>query len=190
MAPGGLPKVQAKGAEVKATLLFCDEAGSSLKDGVGMTWAPVGQTPVLKLSSSWNKLSLIGGITPAGELFEDRLEGSVKARDVVAFLRKVLSQVQGPVIAILDNARIHKAHVVKDLLASEPRLSLEHTPPYAPECNPIEWLWSWGKRTEITNLCPKSLGELHRGWDRVFTHLRHNKALIQSFFKASALRQC
>jgi transposase len=42
------------------------------------------------------------------------------------------------VIVVLDNTRIHHSKLVKDFLALEPQLEVVHSPPYAPEANPVE----------------------------------------------------
>jgi transposase len=33
-------------------------------------------------------------------------------------------------------------------------------PPYAPDLNPVEYLWAWLKRHALTNYCPDNLSEL------------------------------
>ncbi|WP_353960403.1 transposase [Halomonas maura] len=50
---------------------------------------------------------------------------------------------------IWDNATVHRCREVRDLLSQpevQDRLRLEPLPPYAPEANPAEALWSWMKR--------------------------------------------
>ncbi len=45
-------------------------------------------------------------------------------------------------LLIMDNAGFHKTQCVKKLLSEyAPRISVEHTPPYSPELNPIETCW-------------------------------------------------
>jgi transposase len=34
-------------------------------------------------------------------------------------------------------------------------------PPYAPDPNPVEYLWAWLKRHALANYCPNDLSELH-----------------------------
>jgi transposase len=33
-------------------------------------------------------------------------------------------------------------------------------PPYAPDLNPVEYLWAWLKRHAMANYCPDNLSEL------------------------------
>ena len=32
---------------------------------------------------------------------------------------------------------------------------MEYLPPYAPELNPVEYIWSYWKQHELPNVCPK-----------------------------------
>jgi transposase len=40
---------------------------------------------------------------------------------------------------------------------------IETLPAYAPELNPVEYLWAWLKRHALANFCPETLDELHCG---------------------------
>ncbi len=51
------------------TLVFVDEAGFYLLPMAVQTYAPRGQTPVLRVPLTHDHLSAIGGITPKGRLF-------------------------------------------------------------------------------------------------------------------------
>ena len=63
------------------------------------------------------------------------------AVDVANFLRMLLRHLRGPVILLWDGAPIHKGKVFLKLQRKFPRLHLERFPAYAPELNPVEWIW-------------------------------------------------
>ena len=77
------------------------------------TYAPVGQTPVLRVRLTRDHLSAIGGITPEGRLFMQMQERAYCAEDVVAFLRLLLRKIPGKLLVIWDGASIHRAKVRK-----------------------------------------------------------------------------
>jgi len=53
-----------KAKRLKATLVFLDESGFSLKPNVVSTWSPRGQTPVIRdCQRSWTKLNQISALT-------------------------------------------------------------------------------------------------------------------------------
>lgn len=47
----------------------------------------------------------------------------------------------------MDGASWHQEYLDK----SFSNLSIIHTPPYSPELNPIEQVWSWMRQNKITN---------------------------------------
>jgi transposase len=66
-------------------------------------------------------------------------------------------------------------------------------PPYAPDLNPVEYLWAWLKRHALANYCPNDLGELQStarkklksAQKRAFHHRRlldAGYALVMSLF--------
>ena len=156
---------------------------------LGTTWAPVGQTPSVSLPTArWDRVSVIGGVTRDGRVLSNTVEGSVNGAGVVAFLKYVLSSVVGKVIVVLDNARIHRSKLVKDFVVGQDRLEVVHTPPYAPETNPVEWLWAWVKRTELAGLCARSVSDLKGAWRRGLVRARSRAGLVAGFFAGSALK--
>ena len=154
---------------------------------VGTTWSAIGETPVLESVTSWDKLSIIAGITKDGRVLQNTYQGAVNSLGVIAFLKHLLAHVAGEIIVILDGASIHKAKVVQAFVMGEGRLEVEYLPGYAPECNPIESLWAWAKSGVLSNFCPRSLVELRRAWQAVFGRVRARPELVGSFFRASAI---
>ncbi|PYE54092.1 putative transposase [Deinococcus yavapaiensis KR-236] len=149
-----------KKVEAGTTVVFLDESGFSLKTTVTRTWAVRGQTPLIRSRANWDKLSTIEAITTTGQFLQHTVKGAIKAAKVIAFLRHLLSHVEGNVVIVLDNAGIHKAKGVKDFVAEHARLSLVFMPPYAPELNPIERVWAYVKKHVLGNFCPRNMGEL------------------------------
>ena len=60
---------QKKAVAEGRTLVFVDQSGFYLMAGKGRTYAPVGQTPVIRAPLSRDHLSAMGGITPEGKLY-------------------------------------------------------------------------------------------------------------------------
>ena len=89
---------------------------------------------------------------------------------------------------MFDNARIHKSKLVTRFVESQARLEVVHTPPYPPECNPLEWLWSWVRRTELIGFPARSVADLRSAWKRGLARVRSRVGLVQSFFVGSALK--
>ena len=77
-----------KAIEEQRILVFADQSGFYLLPLVLGTYAPVGQTPVIKEYPGHDHLSAMSGITPEGKLYMTVQERSYKGPDMVKFLRR------------------------------------------------------------------------------------------------------
>lgn len=148
------------------------------------TYAPRGQTPVLRVKLTRDHLSSIGGITPKGRLFLQMQERAYNAEDIVQFLRLLLRKISGKLLIIWDGSPIHRAEVVKQFLSSPmgKRVHLERLPGYAPEINPQEQVWNLLTRRELKNLCCRDLAHLGQEVIRAKERLRHRHEILQRCF--------
>jgi transposase len=169
------------------TIVFVDEAGFYPLPFVARTYAPCGQTPVLRAPLTHDHLSVISGITADGRLFTHIQDDSFRGPAIVAFLGQLLRQVRGKLLVIWDGAPIHRGQVVKEYLAggATARLHLERLPGYAPELNPDEGTWNQLKRVELKNRCCQTVAELWRELRLAIRRLRRRPQLITACF-----RQC
>lgn len=151
------------------------------------TWAPRGETPVLRVPLTRDHLSSISGITLDGRLFLQVRPCSYDSAAVVGFLRVLLRKVSGKLVVIWDGSPIHRGLPIKDFLkrGAAKRLQLYQLPGYAPDLNPDEGIWNYLKRVELGNVCCYDLDQLQRELIRARERLRHKKELIQS-----CSRQC
>lgn len=138
-----------KGASENAHVVLIDETGVQLAPLRRRTWATRGCRPLLRqFAGTRQKLSAIAALTISPKThrrnlyFQTLLDGSYNSARVAAFLRELLKQLPGRIIVVWDNGRMHKGFAIRQLLKRHPRLTLEWLPPYAPELNPVEQLWS------------------------------------------------
>lgn len=154
-----------KNAEDLGThLVFIDESGFSLIPPVCKTWAPKGQTPILTHWYRHERVSVIAGLSVSPKrlrcgLYFDFSTGNINGEAAVDFLRHLLDHLRGHVVVLWDNVAFHRARPVKDLLRTTTRLRLEAFPPYAPEPNPVEHVWSVVK-SDLANGRPDDLRDL------------------------------
>jgi hypothetical protein len=144
-----------KAAEEKRTIVWSDQSGFYLLPMAVRTYAPRGQTPVLRVKLTRDHLSAMSAITPDGRLFMQMQDHAYRAEDVVRFLQLLLRQIKGKLLVIWDGAPIHRGKVIKAFLArgAAKGLHLEQLPSYAPELNPDEGIWNYLKRVELKNVC-------------------------------------
>ena len=154
------------------------------------TWAPIGQTPVLEFNFSWKKLSVIAGLTTRSFCF--RLHGgAIRTAQVLAFLRQLQRFIPGKLLIIWDRAQIHRSKRVRRYVdARQERLTVAYLPAYAPELNPVEYLWGYWKEHELANFCPKDIWQLGHFASQALKRIRRRSKrteLIAAFWKQAEL---
>lgn len=169
-----------KAIEEERTIVFVDESAFYLLPMAVRTYAPMGQTPVLRVKLTRDHLSAMGGLTLDGRLFMHIQDQSYKGPDVVRFLQGLLRKIPGNLLIIWDGASIHRSRVVKQFLTQggAKRIHLECLPGYAPELNPQEGVWNLLKRRELKNLCAHDFGQLATELVRAKERLRHRKTVL------------
>ena len=148
------------------------------------TYAPVGQTPVLRVPLTRDHISAIGALTPGGRLFMQTQDHSYKGEDVVYFLKQLLRQIPGNLLIIWDGSAIHHCQAIKDFLAAgaAARIHLERLPAYAPQFNPQEGVWNLLKRVELKNLCCLSVQQVQQELLHAKERLRHRTSTLSQCF--------
>jgi transposase len=171
------------------TILFIDESGFYPLPSVVRTYAPVGQTPILREWYTRDHLSAISAISPEGKLYFHAQDHAMNSADVVAFLEHLLREVPGRLLIIWDGAPIHRSRVIKAFLAAgaAPRLHVERLPAYAPELNPGEGLWQQLKGVELRNVCCFDIPHLCHELRDAVKRVRRRPRLIHSFFQGAKL---
>ena len=104
---------------------------------------------------------------------------------MIEFLKHLLRYIQGDILLIWDRLPAHKSKLTHQFIRDQKgRLEVEYLPPYAPELNPDELVWSHMKRTGVAR-APLRKGETLQ--DRIAAQLAAIKRLprlVRSFFQA------
>lgn len=136
------PAIQALAKRVEATIYFSDESGMRSDYHTGTTWAPCGETPVVRATGRRFSLNMISAISPRGQVRFMTHTGTCTAAIFRDFLKRLLTSSGTPVFLIVDGHAIHKTKLVRDFVTTqEGRLRLFHLPPYAPKLNLDELVW-------------------------------------------------
>ena len=141
-------------------IVFVDESGLSERPTRVRTWSPRGQTPVVQFHFNWKQLSLIAGLSFRQCMFRMH-EGTIRSAQIVEFLKALHRHLKRRLLIIWDGLRAHRSRLVREHIdATQGAVELAFLPAYAPELNPVEYLWAWLKRHALANFCPNGLTEL------------------------------
>lgn len=160
---------------------------------VRRTWAPRGQTPILRqVTRSFKKVSAIAAVTVAPRRQRVGLYFSLHTRNfnahrIIAFLRSLRRQLQRQIIVVWDRLTAHRGRLVQRFLARCNQVQVEFLPPYAPELNPTELLWSHLKMNPLANYAPTDVLQLRGVARRHLCRARKRYGLIRSFLYGTPL---
>jgi transposase len=164
-------------------MVFVDESGFSLVPGLVRTYAPCGQTPILRPVDTRDQLSVMGGITLDGRLSTLVHDEARDSRDSVVFLRHLLPHVSATLLVIWDGSPMHQG-AVRTFLAEGGAQSIhvEQLPPYAPALTPGEGVWHHWKNVEMRKRCCLNLVHLRSELDLAIKRWRHKPHLLTACF--------
>lgn len=161
---------------------------------VRRTWAPRGQTPILyQRTRAHDKVSVIGALTLSprsrrvGLYFTLLPDQNATARHFRRFLAGLRRHLRRPLVVVWDRLAAHRAREVRDALERSGRVHLVFLPPYAPELNPVEMLWSYLKTNPLANHPATDAHRLAVRARRHFQEIRRRPSLLRSFLRATPL---
>jgi transposase len=177
-----MASAQKGAAKERRRIVFVDETGCYLLPSVVRTYAPRGQTPVLREQATRDHLSAISGVTPEGHLFVQAQDHAFSGAEAAAFLRHLTRHLSTRLLVIWDGNPIHRSKEVQAFLASEAGkdVHLERLPGYAPDLNPDEGVWQLLKGVELKNVTCLHLGHLFHEFWKAVKRLRQKPWLLRA----------
>jgi transposase len=176
------PAIKKRAAKEKGVIYFGDETGMRSDHQAGKSYAPKGQTPVIKTTGQRFSLNMISAISNKGHLqfmIIERFNSDV----FIDFLKRMIKYSREKVFFITDG---HPAHKTKKLNAwlkeNEERIEVFFIPPYSPELNAQEYL-NQDVKTNITGKKrPVNKAAMHANVEEFMTGRKKNKKQVQKYF--------
>ena len=184
------PAIRARAKREGGMVLWLDEMGIRSDAAAGRSWAPVGQTPVIKRTGKRFRVNMISAVSNAGMLRFRLFVGSFNGPVFIDFLRRLLRDCgERKVHLIVDGHPVHRAKLVSAWVAGHAeRIELHFLPGYSPELNPVELLNHDVKANAAGRRRPRSAGELR---DELHGYLRRRQrqpAVLVRFFDHPSTR--
>lgn len=169
-------------------IVFIDEAGFYLLPGRVRTYAPSGETPILKVYDTYTHLSVMSGITMRGEIYKLVRSKALSSKESVRFLKHLKYCIGEKLMIIWDGSPIHRKEVTTFMTTPDAYgIEIEWLPPYAPDLNPTEGVWQYLKRVELRNVTCKDMENLRNELRLAIMRLRSKPEIIQAFFSEAGL---
>ena len=183
--PAVASRARAQGGEIH----WADETGLSNQANYGRSFAPKGQTPIIRRPAKRFSQSMISSLTNQGKLRFMVYEGALNTTIFLDFLRRLIREAARKLFLIVDNLPVHRAHRVTAWVQSHAdQIELVYLPPYAPEHNPDEFLNNDLKQAMARRRTPKDKAALKSGLTSYMRSLQRCPAKVRAFFQAATVR--
>jgi transposase len=141
--------------------VFLDESGAQTSMTRTHGRAPKGQRVVAKVPAGhWQVVTVIGAVRTGGPFAAATLVGATDSEVSRTYVREVLApQLRPGDVVVMDNLSPHKASGVREAIEGA-GARLRYLPPYSPDLNPIEPMWSKVKGV-LRRLAARSVDALH-----------------------------
>jgi transposase len=178
------PAIRAQAKREGGMVLWLDEMGIRSDAAAGRSWAPVGQTPVMKRTGKRFRVNMISAVSNAGMLRFRLFTGSFRGPVFIDFLRRLLRDCGGrKVHLIVDGHPVHRAKAVSAWVGRHgDQVELHFLPGYSPELNPVELLNHDVKANAAGRRRPRSAKELrHELYGYLRRRQRQPQVLVRFF---------
>jgi len=158
------------------------------------TWAPRGVTPTLAVRQRRHeKVSAIGALVVSPHRRGVNLylalhpKQNIRGPHVLRFLRHLRRHLPGPWLLWWDRGKPHRHQQGREYLQRHPQWQVEWLPPYAPELNPQEQVWTYLKLGCLSNFAPDDVEDLSRQVRQHARRAARRPQLLKNLFRNSQL---
>jgi transposase len=182
------PALRQRAKQRGAEIFFLDEVGVRSDSPLGRSYGLRGKTPVVKTSSQRQKVNAISAVNARGAFWYNVFTGTLTAARFITMLKALLKGRKKPILLVLDSLPAHKTKAVAAFVQStKGRLELHFLPPYAPDLNPDEFVWSHLKQNGVSKKPLRENEALRERVEQDLAAIKKNRPLIRSFFKAPSV---
>ena len=141
--------------------MFLDESGTQTSMTRTRGRAPRGQRVLAKVPGGhWRIVTMISAVRTSGPFAAASIVGATDSDVFRTYVREVLTpQLRPGDVVVMDNLAPHKAAGVREAIESV-GAELRYLPPYSPDFNPIENMWSKVKG-RLRSLAVRTVESLH-----------------------------
>jgi transposase len=178
------PEIAVRAKREDALIFFADESGIRSDHHAGRTWAPKGQTPIVKATGARFGFNMLSAVNALGHFRFMTLDGRVTAHVFRDFLKRLITGMDHKIFLIVDGHPTHKAKLVRKFVEeNSERIELFLLPPYSPELNPDELAWAHIK-TKVARATTQTKDGLKAAVERAMRQLQRAPHIVAGFFQA------
>lgn len=137
---------------------FQDEARFGQQNTTTRLWAKKGTRPRAVKQQQFDYAYLFGAVCPSTGQTEALITPWVNMEVMKQHLQQISAKTASGrhAVVLMDGAGWHQASLVTDI----DNVSIIKLPPYSPELNPVEQVWSWLRQHHLANRCFKGYEDI------------------------------
>lgn len=177
---------------MQASIVFIDESGFLLQPLRRDTWGPSGKILTRYAWDRHDRLSTICALTVAPwaqrfGLYYRVAQHNIHAVDIVDFVRYLHQHLRRTMIVIWDRWQVHRSAAASFDREQCEWLRVAWLPAYAPELDPVEFVWTHAKYVDLVNWIPDDIEDVRAHLQKALDDYRHDPSRLYSFFLTAHL---
>ena len=183
------PAIKKKAQKENAVIYFGDETGMRSDHQAGKSYAPQGETPVIKRTGQRFSLNMISAISNRGHLqfmiIDSRFNGDV----FITFLQQMIKYSRQKIYFVTDGHPAHKTKKLKEWLEeNKNKIEVFFLPSYSPELNPQEYVNQDIKTNVIGKKRPINKAQMRNDVEGFMYNRKNDKKQVQKYFHEKHVR--
>ena len=166
-----------------AIIYWADETGVSNCEIVERGFSPKGRPPVLPVETKRQRVNMISAISSQGSVRFMVYQDTMNQQRLIRFMQRLIRTSEQKVFLILDNLKVHHGKLAAAWLEkNKEKIEVFFLPPYAPECNPDEYLNHALKISVHSGQLPYTVEDISHKIQSFMRRLQHHPSAVSSFF--------
>jgi transposase len=183
------PAIKKRAAKENAVIYFGDETGMRSDHQAGRSYAPAGETPVIKRTGQRFSLNMISAISNKGHLQFMIIDGRFNSEVFETFLKQMIKYSREKIFFVTDGHPAHKTKKLNEWLAeNKERIEVFFLPPYSPELNPQEYVNQDVKTNVIGKKRPINKAQMRANVEDFMYSRKNDRRQVQKYFHVSHVR--
>lgn len=183
------PAIKKRAVKENAIIYFGDETGMRSDHQAGRSYAPAGETPVIKKTGQRFSLNMISAISNKGHLQFMIIDGRFNSEVFETFLQQMIKYSRQKIYFVTDGHPAHKTKKLNEWLSTNKnKIEVFFLPPYSPELNPQEYVNQDVKTNIIGKKRPINKAQMRTNVEDFMYKRKKDKKQVQKYFHVSHVR--
>jgi transposase len=183
------PAIKKRAAKEDAIIYFGDETGMRSDHQAGRSYAPAGETPVIKKTGQRFSLNMISAISNKGHLQFMIIDGRFNSGVFETFLRQMIKYSRQKIYFVTDGHPAHKTKKLNEWLSgNKNKIEVFFLPPYSPELNPQEYVNQDVKTNVIGKKRPINKAQMRTNVEDFMYKRKNDRKQVQKYFHVRHVR--